>query len=234
MGVAKEKTDKTVVRHRWFMVIAIAVVVAGAAGYIAYDTWLVQQKTQAILKAPGIIVAGDSKDPEKAEEGSEAVEVTTTDFSSYKVAAEAPRLLTIDKLGLAARIKPMGLNSDKSIQAPKNIYDAGWYSGSAQPGGNGAMFIDGHASGSTRMGLFAYLDTLKVGDTVGVEKGDGQKLTYRVVHVATIPLADINMNEILRPYNGVTNGLNLMTCTGTWIDETSTLDHRVVVYTEQV
>lgn len=227
-------TQQSTAWHQRIVIGAIVFVVLAVAGYVAYDFWVVHKKTQAILGAPGIIVASDGENSEKANEGVETTEVTKEDLSGYKVAADHPRIISIDSLGLEARVRPMGLNSDKSIQAPKNIYDAGWYTSSAQPGRAGAMFIDGHASGSTRQGLFAYLDTLKVGDTVSIEKGDGEKVTYKVVKVSTVPLTAIDMSSILAPYPGVSNGLNLMTCTGRWLKDNATLDHRVVVYTKQV
>lgn len=211
------------------VVIALAVV-----GFIAYDFWLVNQKTQALLVAPGIITPLNESDPEKAAEGSETTKPTIDDLSTYKVAADAPRVLTIKKLNVAARIRPMELNSDKTIQAPKSIYDAGWYTGSAKPGETGAVFIDGHASGATHFGLFGYLTLLKIGDELSVEKGNGELLTYRVVHTEKVPLNAIDMVKALAPYEGVKKGLNLMTCTGKWLDDDKTLDHRVIVYTEQV
>ena len=221
-------------RHKIILISGIFLVVAGVAGYVVYDTWSVNKKTQALLGAPGVITASDTEDAEKSDEGVETTPVVKEDLSNYKVAADEPRILSIESLNLEARVRPLGVNSDNTIKAPKNIYDAGWYTGSAKPGQPGAMFIDGHASGATRQGLFAYLNTLKVGDTVGLEKGDGEKLTYRVVKVSTIPLTDIDMSSILAPYAGVENGLNLMTCTGRWIKDSATLDHRVVVYTQQV
>jgi len=221
-------------QRRPFLIGAIILIIVASLGFLAYDFWLMDQKTKAVLGAPGIIVKEDKNNPEKAREGSETTAITKDDLSSYTVAADVPRVLTIDKLGIEARIRPMSLNKDKSIQAPQNIYDAGWYTGSAKPGANGAMFIDGHASGSTRLGIFATIDTLKVGDTMQVEKGDGMKLTYEVVHVATIPLTAIDMSQVLAPYAGVSSGLNLMTCTGTWLKDSATLDHRVVVYTKQI
>jgi LPXTG-site transpeptidase (sortase) family protein len=96
------------------------------------------------------------------------------------------------------------------------------------------MFIDGHASGPTREGLFAYLDTLEKNDTLQVEKGDGTKLKYKVVRTEVVALSDIDMKKILLPHNGVTKGLNLMTCTGKWLPREKTYDHRVVVYTQQI
>lgn len=218
-------------RQRIVVMSAVAFVIAALVGFVMYDFWAVSQKTQAILKAPGIITTSDD---EKAGEGSDTTALTKDDLAAYTVAPDAPRILQIDRLGIAARIRPMGLNSDKSIQAPKNINDAGWYMGSAKPDARGALFIDGHASGATRLGLFAYLDTLEKGDMVRLEKGDGTKLSYRVVNVAVVPLESIDMGKILVPYPGVEKGLNLMTCTGVWAEDAETLDHRVVVYTEQL
>ena len=220
--------------HRRIVIAGVILVAAGVVGYVAYDFWSVHKKTQAILGAPGIIAESDNQNAEKADEGVETTPVVKEDLSGYKVEADQPRIISIEKLNLEARVRPLGLNSDNSIKAPKNIYDAGWYTGSAKPGQAGAMFIDGHASGSTRQGLFGYLNTLKVGDTVGLEKGDGEKLTYKVVKVSTVPLTAIDMSSILAPYPGVENGLNLMTCTGRWIKDSATLDHRVIVYTQQV
>lgn len=228
------KVNKAARHHKLFIIIAGSVLALGVIGFIAYDFWVMNQKTTTVLGVPGIITTDDADDPEKSSEGSETTQVAKEDLSSYKVAANAPRILTIDRLGIEARIRPMGLNSDKSIQAPKNIYDAGWYTGSSEPGENGAMFIDGHASGSSRYGLFAYLDTLKQGDRITVEKGDGTTLTYSVVHTATVSLRDVNMSEALAPYAGVTKGLTLMSCTGVWLKDQATLDRRVIVYAEQV
>lgn len=213
---------------------ASVLVVVALAGYVVYDFWVVEQKTKAILVAPGVITAAAADDPQRAEEGVEVSPPTVDDISTYTVAADAPRFIKINKLNITARVRPMGVNADKTIQSPKNVNDAGWYTGSSKPGAAGAMFIDGHASGVTRYGLFGNLDRLRPGDEVIIEKGDGTPLTYRVVHTETLPLDAIDMNKILQPYGGVEKGLNLMTCTGKWLNETKTLDHRIVVYTEQV
>ncbi len=212
----------------------VAVVILAIVGYVVYDFWSIQQKTHSILRAPGIVSASETTTGEKTHEGSETTQPSTNDLANYRVAPDEPRALYIDALNIAARIKPMGLNSDKSIQAPTNIYDAGWYTGSAKPGANGALFIDGHASGDTRYGLFGSLGTLKKDDTIVVEKGDGTKLTYRVVYIETVSLEDVDMSKVLAPYPGVTQGLNLMTCTGVWVKDAATLDKRVIVYTAAV
>ena len=161
-------------------------------------------------------------------------ETTKPALDSYSVAPDDPRALYIDKLSIAARIMPMGVTDDNSVDAPRNIYDAGWYTGSARPDKAGAMFVDGHASGASRLGLFAYIDTLQAGDSVVVEKGDGQRIEYVVRAVETYAADAVDMDKVLKPYTKGAKGLNLMTCTGSWVPDEKTYDKRVVVYTEQV
>ncbi len=212
---------------RWGLVLT-AIVVVAIVGYVAFDAWTTNNK---VANVPNDVQSQDSTTQSKSDEASK----TSDDLlAQYKVAADAPRILSIDTINVKARVLPMSINASDSIQAPANSNDAGWYTGSAKPDESGAIFIDGHASGATRMGLFAYLDTLKEGDKVSLEKGDGGILKYKVVHVDIIPLGEIDMKKVLLPYNGVTKGLNLMTCTGAWVPDGKTYDHRVVVYTEQV
>jgi len=155
-------------------------------------------------------------------------------LANYRTAPDVPRALYIDKLGIRARVISVGTASDNSMQTPKNIYDSGWYTGSAKPGTIGAVVIDGHASGSTRMGLFAYIDTLKSGDEIRIEQGDGTVFRYKVVHNQTTPMNDVDMSKVLQPYGGASQGLTLITCTGKWLPAQRTYDHRVIVYAERV
>ena len=216
--------------HRWVLGGGIALVVLATIGYIVVDSWLVEQRADRLIKAPGIIASSGAQAGEGTSEGSDTAVVQPDDLSAYTVAADHPRVILIPRLGVTARVQAMGLNRDNSIQAPKNIYDAGWYTGSALPGAVGAMFIDGHASGASRQGLFGYLDTLRSGDAVMIERGDHTQVKYEVVSVAVVPLGDVDMAAALGPSPGVERGLTLMTCTGQWVGGKETLDHRVVVY----
>lgn len=227
---ATGKVKKVRARAKSWGLVSAAVIVLAVTAYVSIDTWLVNAKTDTQLEA----VVGGGTAPTSDQEGKDETEVPSDVLSKYVVAPDLPRALYIDKLDVAARILPMSVNAAGSIQAPVNIYDAGWYTGSVKPGETGAVFIDGHASGPTRQGLFAYLDTLQEGDTLRLEKGDGTELNYKVVHTEVVPLSDIDMKKVLLPNNGVTKGLNLMTCTGKWLPKENTYDHRVVIYTQQI
>lgn len=154
-------------------------------------------------------------------------------IAAYRVGPTEPRVLRIDKLGLEARVLPMATNKDGSIQAPINIFDAGWYTGSAKPGTPGATIIDGHASGPSRLGLFAYLDTLVAGDRITVERGDGQIISYRVTGKQSIPLDQVDMSRFLHADEN-DEMLHMITCGGKWLANRQTYNERIVVSAERM
>lgn len=175
-----------------------------------------------------------SPEERQAAEGRDEAERSEDVLGSYSVAADRPRLIVAQSIGLEARILPMGVNPDNSMQAPINVFDSGWYVGSAKPGDRGAMVINGHASGPTRQGLFANIDMLEHGARITVERGDGEVFAYRVVHTEVAPVKDIDMRRLLRPYGDADSGLNLITCSGTWLEGQKTYDQRTMVYAELV
>lgn len=227
-----EPVRKHLKSRRLGLVIA-AIFVLALTGYVSIDAWTTNNKVKAeFVQSSGAIVQTAAE--QQAQEGHDETPLHKNALADYSVASSLPRALYVNKIKVGARIMPMSVNTDGSVQAPRNIYDSGWYSGSVKPGETGAMFIDGHASGPTREGLFAYLDKLNEGDLIEIEKGDGNRLTYKVVHTEVQPLAGLDMKKMLLPYGTVSKGLNMMTCTGTWVDSSKTFDKRVLVFAEQI
>lgn len=225
----KERRKRRDIKRFSLVVIASAFVLV--TGYVSIDTWMTNNEVKAEISEQKSSVGAEDH---RAAEGRDETEPTAQTLGSYQVAPDLPKALYINRINVAARILPMGVNNDNSIQAPKNIFDAGWYNGSVKPGEVGAMFIDAHASGPTREGLFAYLDRLAVGDELQVEKGDGTRLTYRVVHTEVANLDEIDMKKMLLPHGNALRGMNLMTCAGEWLADKETYNQRVMVWTEQV
>lgn len=232
-------------KQRWFRVpkirqftlASLAIVILAATGYVGFDTWQTnhQVKSQLIQSVAALSSSITTDSPTRqAAEGTSETKLPVDVLKNYHVAASLPRALYIDKLHIAARILPMGVNPDGSVQAPLGIYDSGWYDGSVKPGETGAMFIDGHASGPTRQGLFGSLFMLNEGDTLQVEKGDGTRLTYKVVHKDIVDKDKVDMKAMLLPYGRTSRALNLMTCAGTWVQNDKTLSQRVLIYAEQI
>jgi LPXTG-site transpeptidase (sortase) family protein len=153
--------------------------------------------------------------------------------STYQVAANAPRMLTIGKIGVQARIMRTTVNARNELGTPANIFDTAWYEASAKPGQAGAMLIDGHVSGPTQNGVFYDLKKLIKGDKITVERGDGKVFTYTVQTSKTYNADAVDMAAALTPVVSGKPGLNIMTCTGK-LDSTRThFEQRLVVFASQ-
>lgn len=165
----------------------------------------------------------------------DASDESKTDVGAYKVAPDMPRVIYIPKLKVNARVTKMGIKNDGSLEAPKNVHDVGWYKNSSKPGSpGGASLIDGHVSGPTQKGVFYKIETLKSGDVITIERGDGSKLEYSVVKTEVAKATETDMAKMMLPVTVGKHGLNLITCTGKFDSSTKTYEDRALVYAEFV
>lgn len=153
---------------------------------------------------------------------------------TYSVAPYLPKYISIPAIGIAkARVVRLGVMKDGAIATPDNIFDTGWYGGSAKPGQPGAMFIYGHVSSWTANGVFYDLHKLRPDDAIIITRGDNTVFSYRVVTSKVYPYTDVDMSQVLSPVDAGKPGLNLMTCTGDVIKGTSDFSERLVVFAVQ-
>lgn len=146
-------------------------------------------------------------------------DVTEQDKQAWKVAANKPRFLSIEKLGIdRARIIEIGVNVEGRLQTPASIFDVGWYRSSGKPGQGGVLLLDGHNGGPTKEGVFKHLPELNIGDIITIERGDGKFFRYEVVENEEVPLseADSKMDKMMIPVVPGKEGLAIITCTGEW------------------
>lgn len=175
-------------------------------------------------------VQSNSENPDDYPEATDDTELTPTEVAAYQVAPDKPRYLTIPSLaGInQARILEVGKRRNGELSTPYNIYDVGWYSGSALPGARGTAIIDGHG-GAPGIGVFGNLPLIQPDALIQVEMGDGRVYTYRVVDTATKALgeeADAYMTTAFKsPKTGVPS-LTLITCTGDYWLSRRTYSHR--------
>lgn len=152
--------------------------------------------------------------------------------NSYNVAPDLPKYISIPSINISkTRIIQLGLMKNNEIATPNNIFDTGWYNGSAKPGQAGAMFIYGHVSSWTADGVFYNLKKLRLGDKIIITRGDNKKFTYQVNALKIYAHDKVDMNKVLAPSDTSKPGLNLMTCTGQVIKGTSEFSERLVVFT---
>ncbi|MBR2710538.1 class F sortase [Candidatus Saccharibacteria bacterium] len=149
----------------------------------------------------------------------EEVEPTEQEVKEYKVAADRPRYLSIEKLGInKARVLPVGVNASGELGTPNNIFDVGWYDASGKPGEGKTMLIDGHNGGPNVYGVFKKTPDLVDGDIIVVERGDGEIFKYSVVENIAVSLdeSDNYMATALKSPEVGKESLTLITCTGEW------------------
>lgn len=152
------------------------------------------------------------------------------------VAPDEPRYMTIERLGIVnARVVGLGIKvgTENQLDDPNNIHDVGWYNESAKPGhevvGNIAGLYDGHNTGYYKDGVFAYLNTLTVGDLIKIERGDGEVFNYEVHEVAMPLLEEIDMTLMRQSAIDGIEGLNIISCGGDWDESRGTYTHRVTI-----
>ena len=82
--------------------------------------------------------------------------------------------------------------------------------------------------------MFYGLKNLVPGDTIQVERYDGGLFTYKVVKTQVYPANKVDMSAAMTPVNPAKPGLNLISCTGDVIPNTSEFNERIIVFAEQV
>lgn len=164
-----------------------------------------------------------------------SVKLTQKSINNYSVPSDDPKYIAVPSIGITnTPIVRLGLLAGGAISTPDNIYEAGWYEGSALPGQSGATFIYGHVSSWTADGIFYNLKKLVAGNMITLTRGDGKTFRYRVISSRVYASNDVDMRTVLSPINSKLPGLNLMTCTGTVIPGTSEFTERLVVFTSLI
>lgn len=211
------------VKRRKTKQLAYFLIVVGLAGlFISGLLYYRQPKPPTSLSVKSIAV-----DPAPS-----SIKPPVATVASYNVAPTLPKYIAIPTIGINnTRIIQLGLTANSQIATPDNIYDTGWYKGSAKPGQPGAMFIYGHVSSWTADGIFYNLKKLKPGAIITITRGDGQVYNYQVAETKVYPYNNVDMKAVLSPIDPDKPGLNLMTCTGQVIKGTSEFNERLVVFT---
>lgn len=214
--------------------VSLAAIVLVVTSVIAYQTWRTNVEAKQAFSQPVAAVSSNTATaPTEGTEGTDETKVDDSQKKAYTVSPDMPRMISIPSLKVEARILHMSLTSTGAIQAPKGIWDTGWYDGSAKPGQKGNAFIDGHVSGPTEPAVFRNLKNIAKGAEITIERGDGSTLVYKVQSIDIVKLDDLNMKTVLASPTGMTESLTIMTCGGNYLGD-YTYDSRVVVRAERI
>jgi sortase (surface protein transpeptidase) len=179
-----------------------------------------------VAESAPVTTPAASQEPQQTQQTAPAQTPPATPVKTQAVAttpAAAYNKVSIPSIGFSSQFVTVGLTADHAIDVnPKLV---GWWNGSAQPGQDGAVFLDGHVTG-----IFKTLPRVNIGDDVTITMASGATYNYTVVYRETVALENVDMKKALTVYGGGAQGLNLMTCAGTYSDEIKTNTERLVVY----
>lgn len=207
-----------------WLVLGLALMALFSSGWLAYR-WYTTGEVPPFVTLPASAIADTSVDESPISEQSR---------SNYSVAPRLPRYLSIPSVAVnKVRILSVGITGKDTLELPGNIHDVGWYKESALPGqGYGTVLLNGHSVGLSSKGPFVGLSNVTPKDKIIIERGDGRKVSYKVVDVKVEPLEYAITNgvkRLLTPYDKNKEGLGLISPTGNWIPRDETYSHRVLV-----
>ena len=140
-----------------------------------------------------------------------------------------PKYLIIPKIKVNAVVENIGLTPANAIQVPKGYGNVGWYKLGPRPGETGSAMINGHFARKTSgWAVFNNLYKLRKGDFVNVKDSKGQLIRFIVTSTKLYPYTATS-DDIFASDDGA--HLNLVTCTGTWINAIKGFNKRLVVFT---
>ncbi|MFC4430987.1 class F sortase [Citricoccus alkalitolerans] len=134
--------------------------------------------------------------------------------------------------GVVADVVPVGVLPSGALQIPEDPARIGWWAAGALPGqSEGTMVLAGHMDGLHQNSAMSVLLEVEAGDTVVIEDHRGGFHQYRVSSRSTAP------RDSLDPALFATDGphrLVLLTCGGTYDEQTGQYTDNIVVVAEPV
>jgi hypothetical protein len=91
-----------------------------------------------------------------------------------------PARIEIPAIDVSARIVPLGLNPDGTLEVPRRPADTGWFVDGPEPGERGPAVIAGHVDSRTGPAVFYRLRALRAGDRIRVVLSTGARVSFVV------------------------------------------------------
>jgi sortase (surface protein transpeptidase) len=140
--------------------------------------------------------------------------------------AGKPVSIAIPAVGIDARVVPVGLRADGTMEVPE-VDLAGWYEPGPRPGEAGPAVIVGHVDSRHGPAVFSRLGELRQGDRIAVGQGGTARL-FLVERVERSPKEVLPVGRIWdRTRQPV---LRLITCGGSFDRSTGHYRDNVIVY----
>ncbi|MDX3342974.1 class F sortase [Streptomyces sp. ID03-2B] len=147
------------------------------------------------------------------------------------VAGAAPERVEVPSVGITAPVIARGLDQDGAIDPPPYGMPktAGWYGDGIQPGAKGAALFVGHVDTDTKPAVFYGLSAVKPGARIEVTRTDGSVAEFTVDDVQVVTRERFDAQKAYGPRQDGRAELRLITCGGTYDQETRSYTANVVV-----
>lgn len=123
-----------------------------------------------------------------------------------------PVRISIPSIGVDARVIPLGLNRDHTIQVPRNLADTGWFRPGPEPGEPGAAVIVGHLAARSGPGVFLRLRELRRGAVIIVRLQGGTTIRFVARSMLRVSKSHFPTRRVYARTKQPT--LRLITCAG--------------------
>jgi sortase (surface protein transpeptidase) len=141
-----------------------------------------------------------------------------------------PTTLSIPAIGLKVNLVDLGLNSDRTLQAPADYQKAGWFAAGPAPGDAGGppAIIAGHVDSPSGPAIFYRLRELTEGSIIEVGGIDAVVRKFKVYRTADYSKSAFPGPEVYASSERAE--IRLITCTGDFDWRTGSYLNNLVVY----
>jgi sortase (surface protein transpeptidase) len=144
--------------------------------------------------------------------------------------AVRPKRLQIERIGVNAPLRSVGVTKTKAIQVPplSQPQVAGWYRLGPVPGQLGPAVILGHVNTRRGPAVFSRLRELQRGDKIQVVLSDGSVAEFTVDGVEQVGKTTFPTGRVYGNVNAA--GLRLITCGGVFNPKVRSYTDNIIVY----
>lgn len=191
MGIGRSDASERGRRHRWLVGVTIA-----ALGLV--------------LAAVGLSRPADvSSAPATA---GRTLSAQTPAVRTPRQHMAIPVRISIPSIEVNARVIPLGLNRDRTIEVPKVFSETGWFRPGPEPGEQGAAVIAGHVASRKGPAVFYRLRHLRPGAVIRVHLQDGSTVRYVAESMIRVRKSRFPTSRVYAQTKQPT--LRLITCAG--------------------
>ena len=139
-----------------------------------------------------------------------------------------PVRIRIPAIGVAAKVIPLHLNRNQTLQVPKNFAQTGWFVGGPEPGEAGAAVVAGHVDSKSGPAVFYRLRALVRGDRISITLKDGTVVRYVITGTKAVSKKRFPWRLVYRKTSDPT--LRLITCDGAFDSSTGHYVDNYIVF----